>query len=89
MAPRSQTRIYEVKGQQETGRHTGVDAQGNPTLVEYTVTCSRRIDAYRSEFTQTGAGKASLAGTRVISKDGKTMTVTARGPTPRRSAWTS
>ena len=96
MKPRSQTRVIEVKGQQETGRHTIVDAQGLSSTVEYTANYDgkqypykghpdwqtlviKRIDAYRSEVRQTGAGKAVISGTRVVSQDGKTMTVTIKG----------
>jgi hypothetical protein len=97
-APRSQTRTYLVKGDQETARHTGVDAQGKPTLIEFTVSydgkhhplkgyadwdsiAMKRIDAYTTEFTQSRGGKVALSGRRVVSKDGKTMTITAKGTT--------
>jgi hypothetical protein len=96
LAPRSQTRTYQVKGNQETARHTGVDAQGHPTLIEFAATYDgkdyplkgypdwdsialKRIDAYTTEFTQSRGGKVTLSGRRVVSKDGKTMTVTAKG----------
>lgn len=99
-APRSQTRTYQVSGNQETARHTGIDAQGNPTLIEFTVTYDgkdhplkgyadwdaismKRIDAYTSEFTQSRQGKVTLVGKRVVSKDGKTMTLTAKGTTAK------
>ena len=39
----------------------------------------KKIDAYTTEFTQYRDGKATLSGRRVVSKDGKTMTVTATG----------
>jgi hypothetical protein len=39
----------------------------------------KKIDAYTTEFTQYRDGKATLAGKRVVSKDGKTMTVSATG----------
>ena len=100
LAPRSQTRNYQVKGEQETARHTGVDAQGNPTLIEFTVAydgkayplkgyadwdaiAMKRIDAYTIAFTQLRGGKVTLSGTRVVSKDGKTMTITAKGTTAK------
>ena len=99
-APRSQTRTYQVKGEYETARHTGVDAQGNPTLIEFTATydgkdcplkgypdwdsiAMKRIDAYTTEFTQSRGGKVTLSGRRVVSTDGKTMTVTAKGTTAK------
>jgi hypothetical protein len=96
MAPRSQTRTYRVEGNQDIARHTGVDAQGNPTLIEFTATLDgkvcplkgyadwdaismKKIDGYTTEFTQYRDGKATLFGKRVVSKDGKTMTVSAQG----------
>ena len=39
----------------------------------------KKIDTYTTEFTQYRDGKASLSGKRVVSKDGKTMTVNATG----------
>jgi hypothetical protein len=39
----------------------------------------KRIDAFSGEFTQKRGGKVVLTGTRVISKDGKTMTITTKG----------
>ena len=36
-------------------------------------------DAYNAEFTLKRAGKVVITGTRTISKDGKTMTITAKG----------
>ena len=96
LAPRSQTRTYQVNGNQETAHHTGVDAQGNPIIIEFTATYDgkdyplkgypdwdsialKRIDAYTTEFTQSRGGKVTLSGRRVVAKDGKTMTVTAKG----------
>jgi hypothetical protein len=39
----------------------------------------KRIDAFSAEFTEKRAGKVVITGTRVISKDGKVMTITAKG----------
>jgi hypothetical protein len=94
-APRSQSRVYQVQGQQETGRHTGVDAQGKPTLIEFTVSYDgkdypykgpdferlsvKHVDANTTTFTQSRAGQVVLTGTRVVSPDGKTLTITAKG----------
>jgi hypothetical protein len=39
----------------------------------------KRIDAFTAEFTQKKAGKVVATGTRVISKDGKVMTITTEG----------
>ncbi len=35
-APKSQTRTYEVTGQQEKMTQKGIDAQGKPTLIQFT-----------------------------------------------------
>jgi hypothetical protein len=95
-APRSQSRVYQVMGQQETGRHTGVDAQGNPTVIEFTATYDakeypykgspdfdtvaiKRVDANTTSFTQSRGGKVALTGTRVVSPDRSTLTITAKG----------
>jgi hypothetical protein len=96
MAPRSQTRTYRVEGNQNIARHTGVDAQGKPTLIEFTVTLDgkvcplkgyadwdaismKKIDSNTGEFTQYRDGKATLFGKWTVSKDGKTLTVNAKG----------
>ena len=96
LAPRSQTRTYLVKGNQETAHHTGIDAQGRPTIIEFTAAydgknyplkgyadwdaiAMTRINAYTTEFTQSYRGKVTLSAKRVVSKDGKTMTITGRG----------
>ena len=39
----------------------------------------KRIDPNTTEFTQKKGGKVVITGTRTISKDGKTMTITAKG----------
>jgi hypothetical protein len=95
-APRSQARVYQVVGQQETGRHTGVNAQGNPSVIEFTAAYDgkdypykgspdtdtvalTRVDANTTTFTQSREGKLVLTGTRVVSPDGKTLTITAKG----------
>ena len=39
----------------------------------------RRIDAFSAEFVQRRAGRVVIAGTRVISRDGRVMTLTSEG----------
>jgi hypothetical protein len=39
----------------------------------------KRIDAFTTEFTEKKGGKVVITGTRVIAKDGKVMTITAKG----------
>lgn len=96
MAPRSQTRTYRVEGNKTVAHHTGIDSQGNPSRIEFTVTLDgkpaplkgypdwdaismKKIDPYTTEFTQYRDGKATLVGKSIVSKDGKTLTVTATG----------
>ena len=43
----------------------------------------KRIDALNTEFTQKKAGKVVITGTRTISRDGKTMTITTKGTNVR------
>lgn len=94
--PRSQTRTYEVTGQQLRSVQKGVDAEGKPTLVQFTANYDgkdypytgspdfdtlalTRVDKFTVSFTQKRAGKVALTGTRVISKDGRTMTISGKG----------
>jgi hypothetical protein len=95
-ALKSQTRNYQVVGQQEKGVHTGIDAEGKPNRIEFTVTYDGKdypykgspdydtlsvtvVDRFTTSFTQKRAGKVVLTGRRVVSKDGKTLTITAKG----------
>jgi hypothetical protein len=39
----------------------------------------RRVDTFTTEFTQKRAGKVVMTGTRIISRDGKVMTITSKG----------
>jgi hypothetical protein len=39
----------------------------------------KRVDPYHVEFTQKKGGKVVITGSRTISKDGKTMTITTKG----------
>ena len=74
----------------------GVDADGKPTLTEYTGAFDgkdtvvvgspafdsmsmKRIDANTTEVTRKKAGKVVQTASRVISQDGKTMTLTTIG----------
>ena len=47
----------------------------------------KRIDAFTAEFTQKKAGKVVATGTRVISKDGKVMTITTEGTNAKGQAF--
>lgn len=59
---------------------------GNPTVDAIMV---KRIDANTTEATQTKAGKPVSKTTRVISKDGKTLTSTAHGTNAAGKAYTN
>ena len=95
-APKSQARTYKVDEKNVTMISKGVDAEGKPTLVEYTGSYDgkdyaftgnpnadtislKRIDDFTIEATTKKAGKVITTGTRVISKDGKVMTITQKG----------
>jgi hypothetical protein len=49
---------------------------GNPNADTLSL---KRVDAFTTEFTQKRAGKVVLTGTRIISRDGKVMTITTKG----------
>lgn len=49
---------------------------GNPDADMLTL---KRVDANTTEYTETKAGKVVFTGTRTVSKDGKTLTITTKG----------
>jgi hypothetical protein len=56
------------------------DGRDHPTpSADYEVSAWKRISAYRYEVTRKRAGKVVLTSTHVVSKDGKTMTITTHG----------
>src|SRR5690242_8488397 len=94
--PKSQTRTFEVAGADVKYTLKGIDAEGKPTLVQYTakydgkdypVTGSpdfdaislKRVDAVTTEATTKKGGKVVGTTKRVVSKDGKTLTLTTIG----------
>jgi hypothetical protein len=93
--PMSQTRTYEVTGQQEKMIAKGVDAQGKPTLSQFTANRDGKdypfespgadmisltpVDGSTNNYVVKNAGKEMITGTRVISKDGKVMTLSSKG----------
>ena len=94
-APKSEVRTYVAAGQDIKATTKGIDNLGTPYLEEWIISydgkdrpidnpdadsVSRRlIDPLTAEFTLKKAGKVVTVGTRTISKDGKTMTITAKG----------
>jgi hypothetical protein len=52
---------------------------GNPDAETLSL---KRVDALTTEFTQKRAGKVVITGTRIISRDGKVMTITTKGTDP-------
>jgi len=46
----------------------------------------KRVDNFTTEFTQKKAGKVVSTGTRVVSKDGKVLTITTKGTNVRGQA---
>ncbi len=94
--PKGLTRTFEVTGADVKYTLKGIDAEGKPTLVQFTaryngkdypVTGSedfdaialKRVDAATTEATLKKGGKEVQTSTRVVSKDGKTLTLTAKG----------
>lgn len=95
-APKSQTRTYEVNGEQEKMIGKGIDAKGNETLIEFTANRDGKdypykgsplqdsislttVDARTLNYTSKKAGKVVGNGTRVVSEDGKVMTISVKG----------
>jgi len=95
-APKSLTRTFEASGTDVKYTAKGIDAEGKPTLVEFTakydgkdypVTGSqdfdaislKQVDAVTSVATLKKGGKMVQTSTRVVSKDGKTLTLTIKG----------
>lgn len=94
--PKSLTRTFEATAAGVTYSAKGIDADGKPTLIEYTAKYDRkdypvtgspnfdaislkRINASKAVATLKKAGKVVQTSTRVVSKDGKTLTLTTKG----------
>ena len=90
--PKSQTRTYEVTGQQEKMIAKTIEAKGNETVQQFSANRDGKdypyegwvmadaisvtpVDTLTATYTMKKAGEVVLTGTRVISKDGKTMTI--------------
>ena len=94
--PKSQTRTFQVTGADVKYTLKGIDAEGKPTLVQYTAKYDgkdypvsgsqdfdaislKRVDAGTAQATLKKGGKVIQTATRVVSKDGKTLTLTTIG----------
>ena len=94
--PKSQTRTWEVTGADVKYTLKGIDAEGKPTLVQWTgkydgkdyqITGSpdfdaislKHVDAVTAKATLKKGGKVVQTTKRVVSKDGKTLTLTTTG----------
>jgi hypothetical protein len=57
------------------------DGKDRPTtgLPDSDTLSLKQIDAFTTEYTRKRAGKVVLTGTRTISRDGKSMTITTKG----------
>jgi hypothetical protein len=99
-APKSETRTYEVTGQQDKMIAERITADGKPVTYQYTANLDSKdysqtghplhdtisltpVDALTTNCTHKKAGKVVGGGTRVISKDGKTMTISFNGTNPK------
>jgi hypothetical protein len=96
----SETRTYDETGQQEKMIAKGMDAEGKPTLIQFTATRDGKdypytgspiidtvsltpVDTFTLTFATKKDGKVAFTGTRVISKDGKMMTLSSKGTNPK------
>jgi hypothetical protein len=76
-----------TKGVDSAGKPTAAeftinyDGKDRPTtgIPDAETLSLKRVDAFTTEFTQKRAGKVVMTGTRVISRDGKVMTITTKG----------
>jgi hypothetical protein len=98
--PKSQTRTYEVTGQQEKMIAQTIDAKGDETVQQFSANRDGKdypyegwpmadtisvtpVDTLTATYTMKKAGEVVLTGTRLISKDGKTMTIPAKFTTAK------
>jgi hypothetical protein len=80
-----------VKGISSEGQGVAVELNLNDDGKDHPVTGNpdadtlslKRIDTHTTEFTLKKAGKVVITGTRTISKDGKTITLTSKGTNAR------
>lgn len=97
-APKGETRTYEVTGQQEKMTSERVSADGNVVTMQFTANLDGKdypytgvpfhdsisltpVDALTTNYTI--KGKVAGSGTRVISKDGKEMSISFKGTDPK------
>lgn len=76
------SKSVDANGKATTGAWTiNYDGKDRPAtgLTDGDSLALKRIDAFSAEFTQKKAGKVVATGKRVISKDGKIMTITTTG----------
>ena len=72
----------EAKGNSSRGEYTATyDGKDSPVkgVPEADVVSMKRIDASTTERTWKKAGKVTNTARRVVSKDGKTLTITSKG----------
>ena len=93
--PKSITRTYEIVGNSEKLTGTIVTADGKAIAIGFTATLDgkdtpfqnpgadtivlTRVDALTVSFTNKLAGKVMLSGRRVMTADGKTMSIESKG----------
>jgi hypothetical protein len=93
--PKSQTRTYEVTGQQVRMIMKTIDAKGNEIVHQFSAMRDGKdypfegwaiadtisltpVDTFTMTVKQKKAGEVVVTGTNVISKDGKTMTISLK-----------
>lgn len=97
-APKSETRTYEVSGQQDKMTAERIYSDGKQLTIQYTANLDGKDYPYTGQpihdsisltpvddltANYTIKGKVAGGGTRVISKDLKTMTISFKGTDPK------
>jgi hypothetical protein len=92
--PTSTTYTYRLDGKDYPVTNTGKPPAGAPAPAGPNTIAFKAVDAYTVTFTQkTSDGKVVGTGSRTVSKDGKTMTITTKGtnqqgqPTSTSQVW--
>jgi hypothetical protein len=97
-APKSETRTYEVAGDHEKMTAERINADGKPVTIQFSGDLDGKdypytgnpvhdtiamtpVDALTTNYVI--KGKLAGGGTRVISKDGKTLTISFKGTDPK------
>jgi hypothetical protein len=91
--PTATTYTYKLDGKDYPVTNTGKPPAGAPAPSGQATISFKAVDAFAVTFTQKADGKVIGTGSRTVSKDGKTMTITTKGtnqqgqPTSSTQVW--